>query len=70
MVDHEAIFVHEVQALKRGRKLGATHQQSARRDRLHRPAQVPVDVMRVASREVAAGRRDHVLGLGFELLPG
>src|SRR5215468_5913325 len=36
--------------------------------RLHRAGQVPFDVMRVAPREVAARRRDHVLGLGFELL--
>src|SRR5262245_26420289 len=36
--------------------------------RLHRPGQGPFDVMRVAPREVAARRRDHVLGLGFELL--
>ena len=70
-VDHEAIFVHEVQALKRGREFGATHQQSARRgllQRRHRPGQVPFDVMRVAPGEVAARRRDDVLGLGFELL--
>jgi hypothetical protein len=34
-VDHEAIFVHEVQALKRGRKLGATQQRNLNRSRYY-----------------------------------
>ena len=63
-MDYEALFVHEVEVLKRGRKLGATQQQSARRGllrRLHRPLQVPhvaiaVQVDRVALYQLGLDR--------------
>ena len=66
---YEAIFVHEVQAPKRGRNFGATYQQSVRRrllQRLHRAGQVPFGVMRVVPREVAA-RRLKMMGLSDPL---